>query len=424
MVCLSGFFSSISQAQNDGYVTYKLQPRDTLLSLVARYTQGPEALQQIVQANDIKNPNLLPVGFTLKIPRQILRHEPSTATVSRLNCSNITLQVGSGAVTVQTGDTLREGQVLRIPAGCQLGVMLEDGSSLRMMSGAVIKLKALRRNVLENAPEVRVELLDGRVEVDVPRKRQPGDAAFEVLTPSSVAGVRGTEFRVGFDAIVRNSQVEVLQGTVSAKGNADSQDQLANAGQGVSVTADGKALPVENLFNAPRFESAHWVDGGQQGVLRFSAPDKATMLVRQSQDASFSFFEDERRLDQPEMAVKDLGAGANFQQWASVSPTGIVGYSVNYAFCKGYLRNELLRCNIHFNFKDLNKIHLRLSKQQPNGQSTTIVDQPFESAANAQLVFRGLPPGQYQWQLQYDLGSGPRITQVGEFWVVALSARF
>lgn len=424
--------SSAMATEDEDHLLYKLQPRDTLLSLVSQYMQGPDALAQIVKLNKIANPNTMPVGYQLKIPRHLIKFSPSTATATRLNCRTITRLDGDTAVPVQAGDILSEGAVLRIPAGCQLAVTLEDASVLRMMSGAVIKLKTLRRNLLENSPEVRVELLDGRVEVDVPRKRQGGDAPFEIRTPNSVAGVRGTEFRVGFDARKRNSQVEVLTGVVAAQGSADRAVQRANAGQGVPIEADGKALPVENLLMAPRFAqgaaagasvsaSNSKTNSSSEWLLTFKAPPEATQtVVRHSEDASFSFIYSEELLVQPQLALSDFGAKTIFQQWASVSATGITGYTTNYGFCKGYKRLDAWRCNINFNMTGLTNPRLRFEKLEEKGAVLVILDQDIKITANDQLVLRGVPSGQYQWKLDYDLGANRRVSLNGQFELVAI----
>lgn len=411
----------------DDTAIYRVQPRDTLNVLVAQYTQGADALAQIVQANQahgLRNPNQLPVGFQLRIPRHLIRHEPSSATVNRVNCRNIMRVDVDPPVSLQTGDQLLEGHVVRIPAGCQMSLLLDDQSVLRMMSGAVIKFRTLRRNMLEPSPEVRVELLDGRLEVDVPRRRQKGDAPFEVRTPTSVAGVRGTEFRVAFDARKRNSQVEVLSGVVAAQGVADRQSQAALGGQGVPFLPDGKALPVEKLLDPPVFiEGAPDADKSSW-ALQFRSPQQAgALLVRYSEDASFSFLTREETLQQPTLNLDKPGHQAVFQQWSSVSSTGIVGYSVHYGFCKGYQRKDAWRCNIFFNMAGLQNPHVVLKKIGEANQEQVVLNQVVKLADNDQLVFRGLPSGRYRWQIEYTLGGGRSQRQAGEFQLVALAAQ-
>jgi hypothetical protein len=408
-------------AEDEDHLLYKLQPRDTLLTLVSQYMQGPDALAQIVKLNKIFNPNTMPVGYQLKIPRHLIKYTPSSATVTRLNCRTITRLEGDTAVPVQAGDILAEGAVVRIPAGCQMAVTLEDASVLRMMSGAVIKLKTLRRNMLENSPEVRVELLDGRVEVDVPRKRQGGDAPFEIRTPTSVAGVRGTEFRVGFDARKRNSQVEVLTGVVAALGKADATAQRANAGQGVAIEANGKSLPVESLLPAPRYAQSAPRPESQDWQLTLQAPSQAKQIVvKSSEDASFSFIHAQEFLSGTELTLPDLGAKTVFQQWASVSASGLTGQSTNVGVCKGFKRLDAWRCNINFNLTGLNNPRLKFEKLESSGPSLVIMDQTIKMTSNDQLVLRGVPAGHYRWQLDYELGANQKIELVGQFELIAV----
>jgi len=412
-------------AQDDAAI-YRVQPRDTLNALVAQYTLGADALAQIVQANQahgLRNPNQLPVGFQLRIPRHLIRLEPSSATVNRVNCRNILRVDVDPPLSLQTGDQLLEGHVVRIPTGCQMSLLLEDHSSMRLMSGAVIKFRTLRRNMLEPSPEVRVELLDGRLEVDVPRKRNKGDAPFEVRTPTSVAGVRGTEFRVAFDAVQRNSQVEVLSGVVAAQGAADLQAQHAQGGQGVPILPSGKALPVENLLDPPVFVQGLPQAGQTAWRLQFRAPEQArTVLVRASEDATFSFLAQAQALTEPNFSLDAPGHQAVFQQWSSVSSTGIVGRSVHYGFCKGYQRQDSWRCNIFFNMAGLASPRLRFAKINTDQQEQLILDQEIQVSSNELLIFRGLPSGLYRWQIGYTLGTGSsqRQSQSGEFQLVVL----
>lgn len=411
------------RAQNDAHILYKLQPGDTLSRLVVRMGLPPQALQDIVRDNNLQDPNLIFAGDDLRIPRYPVRSVPSTATVSRINCSSIVRLDGGRTVPVQAGDKLQEGHVVQIPAGCQMAVTLEDHSQLRMLSGAVVKFRTLRRQSHEAVPQVSLELLDGRTEVSVPRKRLNGDAAFEIRTPISVAGVRGTEFRMGFDARQRKSQIEVTDGEVVTKGEGEAQEQTARAGQAVVTEADGKSLPIEDMLAAPRYAGGSSGAGRGDWVFHFEAPAKAReFLVRLAEDASFSFFQSSRSIPQPQLQVDGLGSRTSFQQWAAVSASGIVGFSNNYAFCRAYLRQDAWRCNVNFKMFGIENPHLRLLRMEPSGQQTAIVDRDLKLGAQDQLVLRGLPSGRYKWQIEHDLEEGRRTTQNGEFELVTIPA--
>lgn len=411
-----------AQAMPDAdHLIYQMQLGDTLLGLVGRHLQGPDALKRLIQANKFANVNRISVGQKILIPRNLLKHTPSTATVTRLNCKTVIQIDGSGSAPIKTGTVLSEGAVLRIPAGCQFALTLEDESTLRLMSGAVIQLKTLRRNAFESSPEVKVELLDGRMEIDVPRKRLSNDAPFQVLTPTSVAGVRGTEFRVGFDAKQRTSQVEVKVGAVGARGGQEKSEKRAETGHGVAVMGNGQSLDVEKLLPPPRYTSVEAQAGGKDWLLKFEAlPQAERFMLVTADDANFSALVSEARPTQPQVLAPDLGTKPVFYQWASVSATGLMGQSTDYAVCRGYKRLEQWRCNVPFNMTGLINPHLLFQKVEQQGQVFELLNGPVQSADNNLLVFRGLPSGVYRWRIQHEVSATMKAGINGQFELVAI----
>lgn len=404
-----------------GNLIYQMQPGDTLTGLVNRHMQGPDALKQLVQANRFPNANRISVGSKIKIPRSLLKHTPSTATVSRLNCKTVIQIDGNAATPIKTGTVLGEGAVLRIPAGCQFALTLEDESTLRLMSGAVIQIKTLRRNTLETSPEVKVELLDGRMEIDVPKKRQTGDAPFEVLTPTSVAGVRGTEFRVGFDAKQRTSQVEVKVGVVGARGELEKTEKRTEAGQGVAITASGQSQDIEKLLSPPRYASVEPQAGGKDLLLKFDAAAQAErFLLITADDANFSALVSQTQPTQAQVLASELGSKPVFYQWSSISASGLMGQAQDYAICKGYKRQDHWRCNVPFNTLGLIKPHLLFQKVDAQGQVFELLNGPIQAVDNNLLVFRGLPSGVYRWRIEHEVSASMKAGMNGQFELVAI----
>jgi len=290
-----------------------------------------------------------------------------------------------------------------------------------MLSGAAIQIKVLRKNELEKAPEIRLELIDGRVEVDVPRKRQTGDAPFEVRTRSSLAGVRGTRFGVGFDAARLSSQVEVDSGEVAAQGSADQSELRLRAGQGVFFDAPGKARAVEKLPDAPRYLALARTTDPKNWPLQIEMPPSPGQLrVNRYGDATFSVPESEDLLTSPEVNLVEPGSQAIFQQWTSVSDSGLNGKSANYGFCKAFKQLDIWRCNVQFDLASFGKPRLRLEKVEPNGQSLVVLNQEVKNAVGDRLVLRGLPQGHYQWLVEYELSAGRRTEMRGSFELVPL----
>lgn len=406
------------------HLVYQMQPGDTLLGLVAKHMQGTDALKRLLQSNSLANANRISVGHKINIPRDLLKYTPSTATVTRLNCKSVIQIDGNASAPIQMGTVLSEGAVLRIPAGCQFGLTLEDESMLRLMSGAVIKLKTLRRNAFETSPEVKIELLDGRMEIDVPRKRQSNDAPFQVLTPTSVAGVRGTEFRVGFDARQRTSQVEVKVGAVGARGGQEKAEKRAQTGEGVAIAANGQSFDIEKLLSAPRYSKAEAQGSSKDWLLKFEADPLADrFMLLTAEDANFSAPVTESQPKESQVLATELDVKPVFYQWASVSTSGLMGSSQDYAVCKGYKRLEQWRCNVPFNMAGFANPHLHFQKVDPRGQTVDLINGPIQANVNNLLVFRGLPSGVYRWRIQHDVSASMKAAINGQFELVAIPGK-
>lgn len=402
-------------------LVYQMQPGDTLIKLISRHMQGPDALQSLVQANRFANANVISVGQKIKIPRHLLKSVPATATVTRLNCKTVVQMEGPIPVPMKTGTVLGEGAVLRIPEACQFDLVLEDESILRLMSGTVVQIKTLRRNVLESSPEVKIELLDGRIDIDVPRKRLSHDAPFQVLTPTSIAGVRGAAFRVGVDAKQGTSHVEVKVGSVGVRGGNEKSEKPAQAGEGVAIMGNGNSLDVEKLLPAPRYDAVEVQEDGKDWLLQFDAvPQAQGFMLITAEDANFSSLVSKTHLTQPQTLTPALGSTPVFYQWSSVSASGLMGPAVDYAICKGYKRQDHWRCNVPFNMVGLINPQLQFEKIETHKRVVQLFSGPVHTGDNNLLVFKSLPPGVYRWRIEHQVSAAMKTDMHGQFELVAI----
>lgn len=407
-----------ADAPDDQHVRYTLQPGDMLFALAQQYLQDPAALQTVARINRIRNIHRVPVGKVIQIPRALLKYVPATAQVTFLRCPSVLRLDGPQPQTIALGSTLTEGAVLRIPPGCQFSMTIEDDTTVRLLSGAVVQLTTLRRNVFDPSPEVKIDLLDGRIHLNVRRQRPPGDAPFQVTTPTSVAGVRGTQFRVGFGAGDRTSQVEVRSGAVAAKGQTEAALQMALDNLGVPIPANGQALPLEPLLPAPRFTGK--AIPGTTHTLLFQAPPEAQRYqLSTAQEANFLNLLSDNLTDKAQVSVPELNAKAHFFQWSSISTTGLMGHPADYAICQGYEKLKAWRCNVPFNFDGFNNPHLLLQKVDAD-QPITVIDGPIRHTDDNLLVFKGLPSGLYRWVIDYEFLPGKKARQQGQFELIAI----
>jgi len=420
LACLMGGsgLSAANTQPDDAHVAYTMKAGDMLSVLAQQFLQNPAALHTVARINRIANIHRVSAGRVIKIPRDLLKYVPASAQVTHLRCTEVLRLDGPAAQEIRLGSTLTEGAVLRIPPGCQFTMTLEDNASVRLLSGAVVRLTTLRRNVFDPSPEVTIDLLDGRAYVNVPQKRPPGDAPFRVLTPTAVAGIRGTQFRVGFVSEVRSSQLEVVSGAVAAQGRSHPQEHLAGADHGVATPANGMSLPVEPLLPAPRFSSVATQSGGQT-LLVFRAPKPAQQFhLSTADEANFNTVRTEGLTAQAQVLVPAFNALARFFKWSSITDSGLLGHAADYAICKGYQSANALRCNVPFSFEGFSKPHFLLQKIDASVVQT-VMNGPVSRSQDNLLVFKGLPSGQYRWSIEYEFLPGQKTRIDGQFELIA-----
>lgn len=405
-------------------LTYEMKQGDTLLALVAKYFVSDSALTEITRINQIKNPYKIPVGQKLTFPRELLVFSDSQAHLTSLDCAEPVLIAGENK-SLRLGDLIVQGALIKVPKGCEAGMTLEDASVVSLLPGTLVRIKTLRKTRLEKSPEVELELLGGRIELDVP-KRQAGDAPYQVRTPSSLAGVRGTKFKVAFDADQHNSQVEVNHGNVAARGSADKENQFVRDNMGVVISAYGVSSPVETLPLPPIYLGAEAKSASSNVLLKFSAnsPDGKQQdrqyLVAQSDHANFVTRSAGDVYANPTIEAKNLSIKAAFYQLASLSKSGLIGEARYYGFCKSS-DPQRSQCNVNFNMRGLQTVDLRL--QRLNSDSNVfeeVIHSTLTTAEGDQFLFKGLPSGHYQWDIAYVVDGGIPVMKSGTFDLVAI----
>jgi hypothetical protein len=143
-------------------------------------------------------------------------------------------------------DQVQWNDLLETNASGRLRVNLRDGSLLSLGSNS--QLRVVQHNPV--AQQTTLELLFGRLRSQVVKLTQPG-SKFEVRTPTSVAGVIGTDFLLIATAdrttlIVFSGVVQMTPLTGPGGAPNTSQSVSVNPGQQVEVTASGVG-PVQTV---------------------------------------------------------------------------------------------------------------------------------------------------------------------------------
>jgi hypothetical protein len=394
---------------------YAKQP--TELDVVIReFLTSQEAFPEIIVLNPGIDPTNIQPKQSVILPRKWLRYTQTQAQISYLRC-NTAIKIENSDTLLKAGSSLKQGDVVHIPALCQLSIQFQDESTIRMPSGGTIKIATLRTNPFETTPEVHIELLDGRVEVKV-AKKQRADGTFEVRTPRSVAGVRGTDFRVGFDAENGKGQVEVSKGLISARDLQTKINTPLPEQFGIAMPDSGMTGRVEPLPPITSFNSIQTQHDPEWLLFVFNpSTDAEKYFLSEYSNANLIDALEKKSLPAPRFLTTEPLPTARFLQWIPTKANGLQGDSRVFGVCDGVPKQQPYRCDVRFNLSGTYNAQLRVYKIDTSGSKKLFLKntKPMRSLNDA--IVRSMQAGLYSWEISYQVDAeNPLIfKQAGEF---------
>ncbi|MGU3776578.1 FecR domain-containing protein [Burkholderia metallica] len=401
-------------------VVYRTHAGDTLYDIAARYLQGTDDWQLLQQINGVPAPKRLQPGIALKLPVARLRKEKLTARVvavqgaaERASGNNVAGNVFS---PLASDATLAEGDRVRTGPNGFVTLELSDGTHMSLPPDSQLDLKSLRRTVLTGTLDREFELTRGSVESEVTHLKKRDDR-FQIRSPSVVAGVRGTRFRVNYDAAgTASTRVEVLDGTVGVAGGRQSATPtLVHANFGSVATASGAVgAPVE-LLPAPALAHPDKVQDEPDVTFDVAPLEQAhAYRVQLAHDAGLLDLFRETRTDSPRAVFRDVPNGNYFVRVAAIDANGLEGQPRTYAFERRAMGLDAsaspgaggyeFRWSPNGAGKDA---RYRFVLSRSKDLSAPVVDQVGLHAR--QITVAHLPPGDYFWAVTVEEFEGGKF---------------
>lgn len=223
---------------------YTFAKGDTLWTLCLKYSNKPGCWLELGKYNGIEGPRHIAAGTPIRIPVAWLATVPEVATVAAMQ-GDVRYDADSSGnfVAAVRGQALLLGSTIVTGAGSAT-LRRDDDSEVLLRSGTVLRLDSTSVGITSGATtELTVE--KGEIEVQVP----PGKASrFEVRTPSAIAAVRGTQYRLA--ALGEATRGEVLRGSVDI---AAASSTRVEAGFGVLAKKGEPVSEPRKLLAAPAF---------------------------------------------------------------------------------------------------------------------------------------------------------------------------
>jgi hypothetical protein len=436
LVAASGLLPASSNAQtSNAHATaataiYVTRPGDTLYDVADHYLRDPRDWAVLRKLNHVADPLHLQPGVQLRLPVALLKQEPRSARVVAVSgpAGHAFRQNPFAPVTV--GMVLVEGDRVQTGHNGFVTLELDDGSHVSVPQDSTIEIGALRQTVLTGAKDRVIDLKRGEVDSEVNHAIKKDDR-FQIRSPSVVAGVRGTRFRVSYDGDERSTAVAVLDGAVGVDASRmpprapgvplQASTQLIGAHFGsVTRSTGGVGGPVA-LLPAPAL-----VDPGKvqddKDVAFDLVPDANARAYRVqiARDADLFDLIRDQRVNLPHATFGDLPDGNYFVRISSIDGMGLEGLPHIYASERRQFGLDVSAGpragSRDFEFRWLAsrtgvETRFRFVLATTADLREPLVDRT--DLAAGQIVVSDLPPGDYYWTVIAEQFDNGRLYQKG-----------
>lgn len=310
---------------------YRAQAGDTLIGLGKTLLERPTDWPQLQKLNRIADPRRIPTGRVIRIPVRLLKGVSAAGRIEQAVGDTRIVAAAGTTAPARAGETIAEGARVETGADGYVSVRLADGSLLRIQAASQTVLEQSRQYPHANLFAAAWRLVSGRVEALV-TELTGGEPRFEVRTPQSVLGVRGTEFRVAADAARAETRGEVLAGTVDVGGRAGATTRL-DAGFATIVDAAGRPAAPIALLPAPDLGALP--DLHERLLVRFDVPAVAGATAYRAQvarDRAFQSVVAESLTPTGALRFADLPDQEWFMRVRAVDARGIEGHDAVFVF--------------------------------------------------------------------------------------------
>lgn len=308
--------------------SYSIVKGDTLIGISNRLLSKPRMWPLLQKLNRVSEPRRLQPGSMLQIPYTWLKTENADAVVSHVQG-----QAKKGSEPLRSGSKFTPGESIVTDSDGYVTLDLADGSQLKIQAASRVELERLQRYRVNDSYDLQIRLDKGRLESQVPAHSKRGPR-YQVTTPTATAGVRGTEFRVGFEG--DTMRTEVLTGAVAVSGAAATKQTDAVAvSAGFGTRARTGQLPEAPRPLLPMLDLSHVAALYERPMVRIAiAPVTGAQYYRAqvARDRQFKQVVAEAQFSQPEFRFGSLADGDYWLRGRAIDRDNLEGIDAVASF--------------------------------------------------------------------------------------------
>ncbi|MDX1451313.1 MAG: FecR domain-containing protein [Oleiphilaceae bacterium] len=296
---------------------YTMRPADSLQSVANKLLARQHSWSDLVRYNQIDDITQIQPGAILRIPVDWLKFQPKPAsTLSTTGSVLIKKSRDSRFQVLKAGMNVHVGDEIATRQGTAL-IRFADGSLLRLEADSVLVFNKLSHYGQTGMVDTRMRLKKGALSTEV--SPMVKGSRFEITTPSAVAAVRGTKFRLKTDG--PSSTIEVTEGQVAFSHEHGST--VVNGGEGARIHQQKSQIERVPLKPAPAPQFAGTVQD-LPATLAWESPEAAKYRYQLTDDKGQKRLRD-ATLSKPEAELDNLRNGEYVVAMRAVDDKGFEG---------------------------------------------------------------------------------------------------
>ncbi|GAA0209689.1 hypothetical protein GCM10009123_16380 [Kangiella japonica] len=385
---------------------YTVRKGDTIWGLSHKYLKDPLKFQDIQKYNNVKLDRQLPPGVTLKFPMEYLKFAPAEVNVNSINGEAYFVRRGVRTPLTEEQKLVLD-DILVTKKDSSVALLFADGSELLLGENSELIFDVQTKWGETGMVDSRVRLMQGSAEGRVEKLRGPG-ANFEVQTPSAVATVRGTEFRVRLDkeneGIVFN---EVNEGTVSVQLHENKES--VKEGYGLITSAKLPLTKPKELLPEPKWVNPRSKYPGHPVTVTWQPIDEAiSYQVELFKDKELTVLEYKATVNTHQFTLPEVEVGEYSLRLRAIDKDGLQGLNATHHFTispvptspqlNTFIEEYTAGESLEFSWKAADgatQYRWQLAKDR---QFRNIVSQT-DLKSRVRHIQEGLPAGTYYWRV-------------------------
>ena len=311
-------------------LNYTVQSGDKLIRLSTDLLRTPSDWSEVARFNRMKNPNALSIGQVIAVPLRLLKRVPADAKM--ISVYGDVQVAGSKA---EVGQAVPEGAKLQTGANSSAVFELADGSRVTMLPNSLAELATSHGYAMHDSASGKtsnwftglLRLVQGSLDTAAAKLANRA-TPLQIQTPTSLVGVRGTQFRVAYDGpTTQNARTEVIEGLVQADNSAQGSGAAIGKGKGAILNPAIREIKVVDLLPPPDLSAlpaqiykpaARWAMPTLAGAVAYR--------VQVSPTDSFNQIVQDQLVTSGSADFAGLANGAWFCRVRGIDPSGLEGF--------------------------------------------------------------------------------------------------